>query len=120
MRTILVVDDHPEGRLYLTTLLGYYGYRLQEAGDARDALALMRHSPPDLVITDIVMPTMDGYEFVRQLRSTSDTATIPVIFYSASYLERETRATLDLLIPKIPALKAFVASLPAMPPTPAP
>ena len=48
--------------------------------------------PPDLVITDVLMPVMDGYEFVRQLRLDPATSAIPVVFYTAHYGEREARA----------------------------
>src|SRR5712691_9638148 len=92
MATILVVDDKPVNRQFLTTLLGYSGHRLLEAGDGAEALVHVRAAHPALVIADIVMPTMDGYEFVRQLRSDPAIAQTPVLFYTASYHEREARA----------------------------
>jgi signal transduction histidine kinase/CheY-like chemotaxis protein len=86
---ILIVDDEPINRELLRTLLAYGGHRLFEAADGREALDVVRAERPDLVIADILMPTMDGYEFVRQLRADADIAATPVIFYTAHYLERE-------------------------------
>jgi two-component system cell cycle sensor histidine kinase/response regulator CckA len=76
----------------LVTLLGYRGHRLREAADGAEALEQVRMERPDLVIADILMPTMDGYELVRQLRADPTTAPIPVIFYTAHYHEQEARA----------------------------
>jgi CheY-like chemotaxis protein len=66
MATILVVDDRPDDRQLLVTLIGYYGHRMIEAIDGAEALQLARAEHPDLIISDILMPTMDGYEFVRR------------------------------------------------------
>jgi signal transduction histidine kinase/CheY-like chemotaxis protein len=92
MATILIVDDHPTNRAFLVTLLGYVGHQSLEATDGAEALEVVRAAPPDLVITDVLMPTMDGYEFVRRLRAEPAIASTPVIFYTAMYLEREAQA----------------------------
>jgi signal transduction histidine kinase/DNA-binding NarL/FixJ family response regulator len=89
MATILVVDDRPPNREILVALLGCKGHRIVEAGDGREALALVRERRPDLVICDILMPIIDGYEFVRQLRAEPDIAAIRVIFHSAHHHARE-------------------------------
>jgi PAS domain S-box-containing protein len=89
---ILVVDDLPTNRKFLVTLLRAQGYQLLEAGDGREGLAVVHAEHPDLVITDVLMPVMDGFEFVRQLRLDSVTRGVPVIFYTAHYGEREARA----------------------------
>ncbi len=91
MATILIVDDEPVNREFLVTLLGYGGHRLLEASDGAEALERVRAERPDLVITDILMPTMDGYELVRQLRADPSVADTRVIFYTAHFLEREAR-----------------------------
>jgi diguanylate cyclase (GGDEF)-like protein/PAS domain S-box-containing protein len=90
MATILVVDDRPSNREYLLTLLGFTGHRVLEAHDGAQALELVRIEHPDLIITDILMPTMDGYEFVQRLRADPALAATRVIFYSAVFAERET------------------------------
>lgn len=91
MAKILVVDDHAENRLLVVTLIDSLGHQALEASDGAEALALVRAEHPDLVISDILMPTMDGYEFVRQLREDAALAATEVIFYSAHYREREAR-----------------------------
>lgn len=91
MAKILVVDDQADNRLLVVTLIDSLGHQALEASDGAEALALVRAEHPDLVISDILMPTMDGYEFVRQLRENSALAATEVIFYSAHYREREAR-----------------------------
>lgn len=92
MATILVVDDRPVNREFFKTLLAVRGHSLLEAGDGAEALAMIKAVRPQLVISDILMPTMDGLEFVRRLRADPDTADIPVIFSTARYLDREARS----------------------------
>jgi len=92
MATILVVDDLATNREVLVALLRYKGHRLLEAEDGHQALAVVQAGHPDLVITDVLMPVMDGYEFVRQLRLDPATRATRVVFYTAHYGEREARA----------------------------
>ncbi len=87
--TILIVDDHVLNREFLITLLGYGGHRLLEAPSGVEALKMVKQELPDLIISDILMPNMDGYEFVTRLHSDPATAAVPVIFYTATYRERE-------------------------------
>src|SRR5260370_1236335 len=91
MPTILIGDAPPANREFLVTLLGYGGHRLLEGADGGGALAPGRAVRPDLIITAILMPTMDGYEFVRQLRADPAIARVPVIFCTAHYHEQEAR-----------------------------
>ncbi|MBC7683272.1 MAG: GAF domain-containing protein, partial [Ferruginibacter sp.] len=91
MAKILVVDDLAENRELLVALIRHGGHQPLEAADGAQALAMVRSSRPDLVISDILMPIMDGYEFVRQLRADPLHAATEVIFYSAHYREREAR-----------------------------
>src|SRR6266513_1038187 len=95
MATILIVDDRPTNRQFLLTLLGYGGHRLLEAANGAEALERVRAERPDLVITDILMPAMDGYELVAHLRADPDLAPIPVIFYTATYSEPQAKALAD-------------------------
>ena len=92
MAAILIVDDVPANRKVLATILGHHGHRVTEASDGREALAATRAATPDLVITDVLMPVMDGYEFVRQMRTDPATHVTPVLFYTATYGAREARA----------------------------
>ena len=95
MSCILAIDDRPINRQFLVTLLGYGGHKVLEASDGEEALGIVRQSHPDLVITDIKMPKMDGYEFVDRLRREEGIAATPVIFYTALYHEREARGVAD-------------------------
>jgi PAS domain S-box-containing protein len=105
MATILVVDDHGSNREYLSTLLSNCGHRTLAAADGIESLATALAERPDLIITDILMPAMDGYELVRSLRSNPATAGVPVIFYTAKYQEAESRPLVEaggvsLFLPK--------------------
>lgn len=92
MATILVVDDRPINRQFLVTLLGYAGHRLLEAADGTQALDIARNERPDLVITDILMPRMDGCDLARQLQADPVLASTPLIFYTATYRLSEAHA----------------------------
>ncbi|MGZ3236293.1 MAG: EAL domain-containing protein [Burkholderiaceae bacterium] len=89
MATILIVDDHVLNREFLLTLLGYGGHRLIQASDGMEGLQKVKVERPQLVIADILMPNMDGYEFVARMQRDPATADIPIIFYTAAYRERE-------------------------------
>jgi PAS domain S-box-containing protein len=92
MATILVADDFAAGRAFLSDLLGRQGHRVLEASDGAEALAVVRVERPDLVLADIIMPAVDGYEFVRRLRGDPAVAATPVIFFAGGYREQEARA----------------------------
>jgi PAS domain S-box-containing protein len=81
--TILVVDDIVSNRETLRELLEPEDYRLVEAADGATALRLAAESPPDLVLLDVIMPGMDGYEVCRRLRSDPRLAEVPVIIVTA-------------------------------------
>jgi two-component system cell cycle sensor histidine kinase/response regulator CckA len=91
MATVLIVDDRAANREIARASLDYGGYQVIEATDGRQALSLARTRRPDVILTDVLMPGMDGYEFVRDLRSDPETAGIPVLFYTANYREDEAR-----------------------------
>jgi|GEM_PF-614924 len=95
MATILVVDDRPMNRQYLVTLLGYFGHRCVEAGDGAQALNLAESERPDLVITDLVMPNVDGKELCLRLHANPELADVPIIIYSATYSVREAQSMAD-------------------------
>src|SRR5690349_7530145 len=92
MATILIADDNHASRQVLAMLLKREQHRLLEASDGAEALALARDNHPDLIITDILMPVVDGYEFVRQLRTEPAIADTPVIFYTGNYLDLEAQS----------------------------
>ncbi|MCL1466973.1 diguanylate cyclase [Argonema galeatum] len=81
---ILVVDDTPENIRLLIRILSNQGYKLRVALNGKLALESIRANPPDLILLDIKMPDMDGYEVCRQLKASEQSRDIPVIFISAS------------------------------------
>jgi CheY-like chemotaxis protein len=80
---IMVVDDQRLGQIALASLLEPEGYRLTFASSGPEALAQMRILVPDLVLLDIMMPEMDGFEVCRLLRADSALALIPVVMVTA-------------------------------------
>src|SRR5437868_6824147 len=80
---ILFVDDEEQIRKLLSTWLTRHGYDVTVANDGSDALKVIRAKAPDLVITDVNMPNMNGFELTRRLRADHRTARIPVIMLSA-------------------------------------
>jgi diguanylate cyclase (GGDEF)-like protein len=85
MATILIVDTNPTDRRSYITLLGNFGHRFLEASDGAQALELAQAELPDLIITDILMPHMDGFTLVRRLRTEPLLIGIPVVFHTADY-----------------------------------
>jgi CheY-like chemotaxis protein/GAF domain-containing protein len=88
---ILVVDDNAINRKLLVALLSGDGHLTHEACDGVDGLTAAHARRPQLIISDILMPTMDGYGFVRALRQDPILRGTPVIFYTAHYHEREAQ-----------------------------
>jgi CheY-like chemotaxis protein len=79
MSRILVVDDEPDQRFLLRRIFERAGHEVSDAGDGAAALAAVRESPPDLVVTDMMMPVMGGPELIRRLREDPATAGIPIM-----------------------------------------
>jgi PAS domain S-box-containing protein len=85
MTRVLIVDDEPESRTRLRTLLQAQGHAVTEASNGLDALARARQQPPDLVISDILMPQMDGFALCRASRSDPALSHAPFVFYTETY-----------------------------------
>jgi PAS domain S-box-containing protein len=92
MALILIVDDDVYTRELYVSLLAPYGHQVIEAGDGKEGLEQANLRNPDLIISDILMPTMNGYEFVSTLRNLPALEKVPVIFHSASFLDTEARS----------------------------
>lgn len=82
MKRILIVDDDRTMRTVLTRYLENRGYQVEQFGSGSEALAAFAKNPPDLVVSDVMMPEMDGLEFCRRLRSTPSGQLMPFIFLS--------------------------------------
>ena len=79
---ILIVDDLPENVRLLSSLLEDRGYNVDSATDGKMALSMVRNKTPDLILLDIMLPVMDGYQVCRMLKSQAETQHIPIIFLS--------------------------------------
>ena len=80
---ILVVDDHPSSRMTAVALLCVEGYEVLEADNGPKALEVIQDIPPDLILLDVMMPGMDGFEVCRRLKQNDHTRLIPIIFITA-------------------------------------
>ena len=80
---VLIVDDNPENLRLLSSILNQHGYKARPATSGKLALQAVKHTLPDIILLDIRMPEMDGYEVCRLLKEDSLTMEIPVIFVSA-------------------------------------
>lgn len=82
MKKILIVDDDRTMRTVLTRYLENRGYQVEQVSSGADALVAFTKNPPDLVVSDVMMPEMDGLEFCRRLRATPSGQLMPFIFLS--------------------------------------
>ncbi len=92
-KTILVIDDKASVVRLLREYLTEHGYRIVSASNGREALYVARHEKPDLILLDIMMPEMDGFEFMRTFRKERDT---PVIMLTARLEETDKVIGLEL------------------------
>jgi adenylate cyclase len=90
--TVLVVDDMPQNARLLDAVLAPRGYRVVTAESGEEALRLVISEPPDLVLLDIFMPDMDGYEVCRRIRQQPATAFLPVVMITASGDQEKRKA----------------------------
>ena len=89
--TILVVDDQAQNVRLLDAVLSPRGYRVVSAESGEEALDLLRDEQPHLVLLDILMPGMDGYEVCRRIRANAETAFLPVVMITASDAQQRVR-----------------------------
>ena len=88
---ILVVEDIPNVLELLEVTLRFQGYEVISAHNGQEALDILEEESPALIISDILMPKLDGFSMVQKLRSNLKTQNIPVIFLSATYVTPEDR-----------------------------
>ena len=87
MIRVLIVDDREENRHLLNTLLKSNGYEVESACHGAEALDKARQNPPQLIISDLLMPRMDGYTLLRQCKADDQLKRIPFVVYTATYTD---------------------------------
>lgn len=93
--SILVVDDDPTFCAIMGEILRMYQADVRTATSAEEAMAVLEHMTPDLILTDVMMPEIDGLTFVRRLRSGGPLASVPIIIVSAGVSNREQAAAIQ-------------------------
>ena len=114
MATILVVDDERPLRDLLVALFEQAGHRVLQAGDGRTALELVATERPDAVISDVMMPAIDGAELCRRLKASDETRALPVVLVTAADTRHAAGAGADALLSKpfdLDVLEALLARL---------
>jgi len=97
MTRVLIADDHPDNRYLLRALLKAHAYEVLEAGDGAEAMTLAIEQQPAIIVSDLLMPVLDGFSLLRQWRDEPATRAIPFIVYTATYTEpRDQRLALAL------------------------
>lgn len=95
MSRILIADDEPHIRRLVSFTLGKSGYEVIEACDGGEAVSRARAEKPDLILMDVMMPVMTGFDAVRALKQDPETADIPVVMLSAKSQRTEVAEGLD-------------------------
>src|SRR5215207_5918487 len=97
MKHIMIVDDHEANRYLLRALLQGHDYSVEEACHGAEALARAQQNAPELIISDLLMPVMDGYTLLRQGKADERLKGIPFVVYTATYTEsKDERLALAL------------------------
>jgi CheY-like chemotaxis protein len=107
---VLVVDDNVKAVELLATVLEAEGYRVLRAYGGAEAIEATRAAPPDLMILDLMMPEVSGFEVARALRESEDTARIPILVLTAKDLTTEDHARLNGDVSAILAKASFSRS----------
>jgi two-component system cell cycle response regulator len=88
---VLVVDNLPVNIQVLRGMLEPSGYQVASATDVKEAMATLRMNPPDLIVSDVHMPGLSGYDFIRSVKADSRLRNIPFMFVSSAYLTDDDR-----------------------------
>jgi two-component sensor histidine kinase/ActR/RegA family two-component response regulator len=91
MKKILLVDDRQENLYLLNSLLTGNGYLVEQATNGEEALQLARQQQPDMIVADVLMPVMDGFELCHNIRNDKSLKNTAFVFYTASYLDQRDK-----------------------------
>jgi len=94
-KTVLLVEDNEDNLVVYRTILDYVGYHVLEARDGEEGIRLARQEHPDLILMDISIPKIDGWEATRRLKADPGTRAIPVIALTAHALEEDRQKALQ-------------------------
>ena len=86
MKTVLLVEDNEDNRLVYRTILDHFGFEVLEAADGEEGIRRARADEPDLILMDVSIPKIDGWEATRRLKADPLTASIPIIALTAHAL----------------------------------
>jgi two-component system cell cycle response regulator DivK len=93
-KRILYIEDNPENRLLMRRVLMAEGYTVEEASDGNSGLQKASESPPDLILMDINLPEIDGYEVTARLKQLPNMAGVPIIAVTANVMKGDREKTL--------------------------
>ena len=93
-RRILYIEDNPENRLLMRRVLMAEGYVVEEASDGNSGLQKAAESPPDLILMDINLPEIDGYEVTARLKQLPNMSGVPIIAVTANVMKGDREKTL--------------------------
>jgi len=96
MRTLLVIEDHADMRRNIVTILEMENFRVVSAANGREGLEQVRRHHPDIILCDVMMPELDGYGVLTELRNDPTSAAIPFIFLTAKGERRDMREGMNL------------------------
>jgi two-component system cell cycle response regulator DivK len=92
---ILYIEDNPENRLLVRRVLEAEGYKVVEAVDGHSGIELAAQSPPDMILLDINLPEVDGYQLVDLLRATPGLEEVPIVALTANVMKGDRERTLE-------------------------
>lgn len=95
MKTILLIEDNEQNRYLAMYLLEKNGYRVHEANDGPSGILLAQSLLPDVILLDIQLPSMDGYEVARRLREVAALANTPVVAVTSNAMEGDREKSLE-------------------------
>ncbi len=95
-KTVLLVEDNEDNRIVYATVLQYFGFRVIEATDGAEGVRIARESHPDLVLMDISIPIIDGWNATSMIKGDPETQTIPVIALTAHALPEDRARSLSV------------------------
>jgi DNA-binding response OmpR family regulator len=95
-KLILLTDDKQDLRRNLAEALTFEGFEVLQASDGSEGMKLLKNIKPSLIVTDLLMPVMDGFDFIRQIRSEASLAAVPILVFSAMPEQENRKKVLDL------------------------